>query len=213
MRTDERTGVQALERTHPGVLLAPGHVERRACLLSREVVSAEMVAPHAGPTRTEAAVLAPIQAVVDTDPHATRWHVVCNTLTMHPSETLGRVVAEHSESAPDVGATGERGILISMVCRTACVSDPTHQIVFHSTPTQRSWLNHIEIWLRLLVRTVLMRGSFLSVDASYTRVLAVLDASNRTMAKLFTSTSQGKALMADTPAFCEPQCTSVWIFL
>lgn len=29
--TDELTGVQALERTHPGLPLAPGKVERREC--------------------------------------------------------------------------------------------------------------------------------------------------------------------------------------
>jgi hypothetical protein len=84
MSTDELTGVQALERKHPGLPLAPGKVERRefeyirhgtrAFILSRDVVSGEVVAPHAGPTRTEADFLAHIQAVVDTDPQATRWH-------------------------------------------------------------------------------------------------------------------------------------------
>lgn len=82
--TDELTGVQALERKHPGLPLAPGKVERRefeytrhgtrAFILSRDVVSGKMLAPHAGPTRTEEDFLAHVQAVMATDPKATRWH-------------------------------------------------------------------------------------------------------------------------------------------
>src|SRR5947209_4977883 len=88
--SDELTGVQALERTHPGLPLAPGKVERRefeyirhgtrTFILSRDVVSGEIVAPHAGPTRTEADFLAHLQAVVATAPEATRWHIVCDHL-------------------------------------------------------------------------------------------------------------------------------------
>ncbi|HEY1354359.1 MAG TPA: transposase [Ktedonobacteraceae bacterium] len=206
MSTDERTGVQALERKHPGLPLAPGKGERRefayhrhgtrAFLLSRDVVSAEVVAPHAGPTRTEADFLAHIQAGVATDPQASRWHVVCDNLNIHQSETLVRFVAERSGMDADVGKKGESGTLASMASRAAFLSDPTHQIVFPSTPKHRSWLNQIEIWLSILVRKLLKRGSVLSVDDVQTRVLAFLAYYNRTMAKPFTWTDQGKALMA-----------------
>ncbi len=80
--TDELTGVQAVERKHPGLPLAPGKVERRefeytrhgtrAFILSRDVVTGKLVAPHAGPTRTEEDFLKHVQAVVATDPKATR---------------------------------------------------------------------------------------------------------------------------------------------
>ena len=82
-----------------------------------------------------------------------------------------------------------------MPSRAAFLSDPTHQIVFHSTPKHSSWVNQIEIWLSILVRKVLKRGSFLSVQELQTRVLAFIDYYNQTMAKPFKWTYQGKALM------------------
>ena len=66
--TDELTGVQALESIHPGLPMAPGKEERRefeytrhgtlAFILSRDVATGEVIAPYAGPTRTEADFLA-----------------------------------------------------------------------------------------------------------------------------------------------------------
>jgi hypothetical protein len=54
--TDELTGVQALERKHPGLPLAPDHVQRRefeyerhgtrCFILSRDVVTGKLVAPY-----------------------------------------------------------------------------------------------------------------------------------------------------------------------
>ncbi len=204
--TDELTGVQALERKHPGLPLAPGKVARRefeyirhgtrSFILSRDVVSGQVVAPACGPTRTEADFLAHLQGVVATDPAATRWHVVVDNLDTHRSESLVRWVAAVSGLGElDLGIKGKAGILTNRQTRAAFLSEPSHRIVFHYTPKHSSWLNQIEIWLSILVRKLLQRGSFSSVDDLTAKVVAFIDYYNRTMAKPFKWTYQGKALI------------------
>ena len=204
--TDEMTGVQALERKHPGLPLAPGKVERRefeyirhgtrSFILSRDVASGQLIAPYAGPTRTEADFLAHLQAVVATDPTATRWHVVADNLDTHRSESLVRWVAELSGLGHlDLGVKSTSGILASRQSRAAFLSDPSHRVVFHYTPNHISWLNQIEIWLSILSRKLLRRGSFTSIDDLTARVLAFIDHYNRT-ARPFKWTYQGTALVA-----------------
>jgi hypothetical protein len=204
--TDELTGVQALERKYPGLPMLPGHVERRefeyirhgtlAFILSRDVVSGQVVAPHAGPTRTEVDFLAHVQAVVASDPTALRWHFVLDNLNTHQSESLVCWVAAESDLDIDLGVKGQSGILHTQQSRAAFLSDPTHRIVFHYTPKHCSWLNQMEIWLSILVRKLLRRASFVSREALKAKVLAFIDYYNRTMAKPFKWTYQGKPLVA-----------------
>jgi hypothetical protein len=203
--TDELTGVQARDRKHPGLPVAPGKVERRefeyvrhgtrSFILSRDIVTGQVLAPYAGPTRTEADFLAHRQAVVATDPTATRWHVVADNLDPHRSESLVRSVADQSGLGDlDLGTTGKTGILASRQRRAAFLSDPSHRIVFLDTPTHSSWLNQIEIWLSILTRKLLPRGSFTSVGDLSAQVLAFIAYDNRTMAKPFKWTYQGTLL-------------------
>jgi hypothetical protein len=57
-------------------------------------------------------------------------------------------------------------------------------------------MNQIEIWFSILVRKVLKRGNFTSVDDLKRKVLAFIEYYNRTMAKPFKWIYQGKALIA-----------------
>ena len=204
--TDEMTGVQALERKQPGLPLAPGKVERRefeyirhgtlSFIISRDVVTGQIVAPSSGPTRTKADFLAHMQGVIATDVAAHRWHFVVDNLDIHRSASLVRWVAHVSGLDIDLGVKDRRGILHNQASRTAFLTDPSHKIVFHYTPKHCSWLNQVEIWLSILVRRLLQRGSFISVDDLKIKILAFIEHYNATSAKPFTWTYQGKPLVA-----------------
>ncbi len=129
-------------------------------------------------------------------PAATRWHFVVDNLNTHQSEALVRYVAAASGLDHDLGVKGRSGLLASQPSRAAFLRDPSHAIVFHYTPKHSSWLSQIEIWLSILVRKLLKRGSFTSIADLEAKVLAFVDYYNRTMAKPFRWTYQGKALRA-----------------
>ena len=202
--SDELTGVQALERKHPGLPLMPGQVERRefeyirhgtvTAILSRNVATGQVVAPSLGPTRTEADFLAHIQGVIASDPTVTQWHFVVDNLNTHRSESLVRYVAAVAGITDDLGVKGRSGILHTQASRAAFLADPGHPIVVHYTPRHCSWLNQIEIWLSILVRKLLKRGSFVSKADLTAHILAFIDHYNQTTAKPFKWTYLGKVL-------------------
>jgi len=201
---DELTGVQALERKHPGLPPAPGTSERRGFADSRhgtitfsrnrDVATGRGIAPSYGPTRTEADFVAQRKATVATEPQATRWPFVVDNLNLHQSAAAVRYVAAVSGLAENLGITGQSGILASQASRAAFLRDPAHTLVFHYTPTHASWRNQIAVWRGILPRTLLRRGSFRSTADLVARVLAFIAYDNQTPAKPCTWTYQGQPL-------------------
>ena len=69
-----------------------------------------------------------------------------------------------------------------------------HRIGFHYTPKHASWMTQIELWFSILVRKLLRRASFTSVEDLQTRGLAFVAYFNATMAKPFQWTYGQKPL-------------------
>jgi len=196
------TGIQALERIATTKPMQRGREERRefeykrhgtlSLIANFDVVSGQVVTPSLGPRRTEADFVAHIAQTIDTDPEAV-WLFVTDQLNTHQSESLVRLVAERCALSDELGEKGKTGVMQSLSSRAAFLSDPSHRIQIVYVPKHTSWLNQIEIWFSILVRRVIRRGNFASVEALRERILAFITYFNQT-AKAFKWTYTGRPL-------------------
>ena len=188
------TAIQALERAHPTVPMRPGFVERQefeyirhgtqSLIANLEVATGQVIAPSVGETRTEADFAAHISQTINSDPDA-QWIFITDQLNIHQSESLVRLVAERCQIQTDLGIKERYGTLKTMKTRAAFLSEPTHRIRFVYVPKHTSWLNQIEIWFSILVRRLLKRGNFSSLENLRQRIFSFIEYFNRTLAKPF----------------------------
>lgn len=192
MRTDERTGVQARERTHPGVPLAPGNVERRACASLRHGIRAFIVScdrndggslsrPHTSGGRCSG-------PCAGGGCHGSGDGLLAWCVTIAPS------ISPRPLSA---GVRTSRGSQAHVVSWPFCVSRPIGWSFILLPCTVRGSITGTS-GSADGSRPVLTRGSFTSVEDVQATMLTCLESDQTTMARPFTWTSQGKALMAST---------------
>jgi transposase len=203
--TDEKTGIQALERIAAMLPMKPGRIvgiefeytrHGTVCLIGNfDVVTGRVIAPTIQATRTEEDFVKHIEQTVDLHPED-GWVFVVDNLNTHCSEKLVEFVAEKCGIEEDLGKKGKSGILKSVASRQKFLATISHRIRFVYTPKHTSWLNQIEIWFSILVRRFLKRGNFASTEELTQQLRAFIEYFNTTMAKPFKWTYTGRPLQS-----------------
>jgi transposase len=153
LSVDEKTQIQALDRTQPMLPMRPGQPERHThdykrngttCLFAALEVGSGKVTTDHRVRHTGADFLAFMKQVARTYPRR-ELHVVLDNVSTHTTPDVLTWLTKH------------------------------RRITFHFTPTSASWMNQIETWFGILSRQAIRRGSFGSVK----ELIAMIDAFTR----------------------------------
>jgi hypothetical protein len=200
--SDEKTGMQILQRKYPTQPVTPGKPEKREheyirhgvrALIASFVVATGQVVWNLGQTRTSADFATHLTNVVQQLPAMQRYDWVVDNLNTHWSIEVCRLVAQWCK-VPCMEKDLRRGVQ-----RRAFLSDPAHTHVFHFTPKHGSWLNQVELWFSVLARRFLKRGDFDSVHDFETRLYDYLEVYNTHHAHPYRWTYTGQPLVRATP--------------
>ena len=194
---DEKTSIQALERTHPTVLGQAGTITKieheytrhgTRCLTAGFEVATGQVLGMLTLNRPAEVFAAFVRRIWDRYAQAARLHLVVDNLSTHYHLLTCQRIAELCDCDPGPLKTGAQ--------RKQFLTDPSKRVVFHFTPTHASWLNQIEIWFSTLTRKVLRRGDFGSLEDLEQKILAFIDYHDTHLAKPYQWTYTGKPLAA-----------------
>ena len=144
MCVDEKTSIQALDRTQPSLPMRPGQVERRTHDYKRNGVTDLFAALN----------LATGQVVAQTRPQhrAVEFRQFLDTIDAALPERLAVHVVLDNSSTHKTPAIHKW-----------LLAHP--RFTFHFTPTSSSWLNLVERWFAELTRKMLQRSAHKSVAA------------------------------------------------
>jgi transposase len=200
--TDEKTGMQILQRKYPTQLARSGHPEKREheyirhgtrALIASFVVPTGEVVWNLGPTRTSVDFANHLKKVADQFREWSRITWVVDNLNTHWSREVCEVLARLN------GLAFEPRRLRTGGARKAFVTDPDHRYRFVFTPTHGSWLNQVELWFSVLARRFLKRGDFASATEFEQRLTAYLETYNAREKHPYRWTYTGQPLVRATP--------------
>lgn len=171
---DEKSHIQALDRTQPELPLRPGNPKRHTatytrhgttCLLAALAVHEGTVEARCVDGNNRHVFLASLKNLYRAHPHK-HLHVIVDNLPLH----------KH----PDV---------MEWVSRR-------RRLTLHFTPTYASWLNQIEIWFHIFSQDVVKGGVWRSKKELVDQIMLYIKRYNRHRAHPFTWTYTGKVLVA-----------------
>jgi transposase len=200
--TDEKSGMQILQRCQPARPAIPGHPERRerdyirhgtrALITSLAVPTGEVVW-DVGPTRTNDD-FAP--HLLHTLNHFAGWRSitwVLDNLNIHWSLQACEILAAVNDRSfePETLQTGRQ--------RRAFLSAPSYPYRFMFLPTHGSWLNQVELFFSVLARRFLKRADFASSAAFEAGLQLFLGDYNASQAHPYRWTYTGEPLVRGVP--------------
>lgn len=170
---DEKTSIQALDRTQPLLPLKPHLIERRSFEYKRNGTTSLLAAldVHSGKIRGECIVKNNSDAFIRFLRKQLRTH---QNLDLH-------VVIDNGSSHTSK--------------KTRAWIGKQKRLHVYYTPTHASWLNQIEIWFGILSRRIIRRGVFTSTSELSQRIVSFIEKYNET-AEPFEWTYSGKPLAA-----------------
>ena len=156
---DEKTGIRAKSREHPGEAVKPGQPERRefeyrrhgtaSLIAAMDVATGKVIANDVA--RNDSAHFIEFLEQIEASIEATlAIHVVLDNGSSHRSKATKKWLGEHP------------------------------RFVVHHTPVHASWLNQVEAFFSILTRKVLRRGDFVSRDDLVTKMLNFIEHRNQT---------------------------------
>jgi transposase len=169
---DEKTQIQALDRTQPELPLRAGAPKRLTSTYTRHgtVALLAALAVHSGEitARTvesnNAKNFLSFLKKLDRTYRNAKLHIIADNLAIHKNKEVKKWIK------------GKR------------------KISLHFTPTYSSWLNQVEIWFNILSKDVLKGGVWKSREQLIKQIMEYIDTYNKTRAKPFEWTYTGKPL-------------------
>jgi hypothetical protein len=144
---DEKTQIQALDRTQPMLPLRPGQVERHTHDYERHGTTSLFAALEVGTGK-----------------------VTAQARARHTGDDFLAFLRRVERAYPD----GELHVVLDVSTHTTPAVrawlEERPRITFHFTPTSASWMNQVETWFSVLTRQAIRRGTFRSVKELVARI-------------------------------------------
>ena len=173
LSVDEKTSIQALDRTQPRLPMRPHRIERLSHEYKRNGTASLLASfeVHSGQVRAQA---------IRRNNSVTFIRFLRRLLNLYPAQEL-YVIADNGSSHRSK--------------KTLAWVTKQKRLHLAFTPTHASWLNQIEIWFGILTRKVVRRGIFKSRQELVERLMNFIEAYNKD-ARPFKWTYTGNPLAA-----------------
>ena len=175
LSVDEKTQIQALDRTQPMLPLRPGQIERRTHDYKRhgtaslyaafDIMTGQVIGRITQRHRAKE-FLAFLQQIERSTPAGLDLHVILDNSSTHKTAAIKQWLEKHP------------------------------RFKLHFTPTSASWLNAVEGWFAQLERRALYRGAFTSVADLKVAIRQFIEAHNEHSAKPFKWNKTAEAIIS-----------------